>query len=205
MALPGPPSGHDPEQIEGHDRVDRGQDHDQQQHRPQPGQRDPEEALGPRRRRRCAPRGAGCPGIDCRPARIRSEASGAWFQTWTSATMLNASRAVGEPGDRLVDQAEVEQQRIERPVLPSKIQLQSMPTATGAMAQGISTTLRRKLRPGKCWLSTSAIAMPRISPPIDRDHGEIGGARRAPRGNRDGAGCRGSSADPRRPTAGSAC
>ena len=52
------------------------------------------------------------------------------------------------------------------PYSPFSIQLQSTPTATGAMAQGTSTTLRRKLRPGKSWLSTSAIAKPRISPPI---------------------------------------
>ena len=75
------------------------------------------------KKRRIAPapsiRAARCrfSGIDCSPARISSEASGAWFQTCASATMLNASVAVGQPMDRAVDQAEVEQDRVQGAVL----------------------------------------------------------------------------------------
>ncbi len=41
---PGAAMRHGPEQVERHDRIDAGQDHDQQQHRPQPRQCDAEKA-----------------------------------------------------------------------------------------------------------------------------------------------------------------
>ena len=51
------------------------------------------------------------------------------------------------------------------PYSPLNIQPQSTPTATGAIAQGTSTTLLRKFRAGKTMLRISAMPMPSSSPP----------------------------------------
>ena len=100
--------GHDPEQVEGHDRVDRGQDQHEQQHRPQPGQRDPEEACKRARRRRCGRRGAGSPASTAGRPGSAATVSGAWFQTCTSATRLKARCRCRASGSAC-RQAEVEQ------------------------------------------------------------------------------------------------
>ena len=85
---------------------------------------------------------------------------------WTSATRLKAvSPSPSQWIGRLIRPRSY-RIALSVPYSPLNIQPHSTPTATGAMAQGISTMLRRKSRPGKRAFRTSAIAMPRIRPPI---------------------------------------
>ena len=104
-------------------------------------------------------------GIDCRPARISSAANGAWFQMCTSATRLKAT--VPSPSQWIGFSISPRSNRmaLKVPYSPLNIHAQSTPTATGAIAQGTRTTLRRKLRAGKTMLRISAMPMPSSSPP----------------------------------------
>ena len=143
-------------------------------------------------KRRTAPapsiRAARCrlSGIDCRPARIRSEASGAWFQTCASATMLNASRAVGQPVDRLVDHAEVEQDGIEGAVLAVQHPAPEHADRDRRHRPGHQHHAAQEIAPGEVLVEHERHREAEDQPAAHRDEGEVGGA--AERGQEVGVG-----------------
>ena len=107
---------HDPEQIERHDRIDRGQDHGEQQHRPKPGQCDLEKTLN----------GTGavhaCRTVQVFRHRLKARQNQKRGQRRLvpdvrQCNQVEGGGAVTEPVDRFFDQPEVEQDRIERSVL----------------------------------------------------------------------------------------
>ena len=112
----GAAAGHNPEQVEGHDRIDRGQDHGEQQHRLEPGQRDLEEALKrPRTVDACRTVQVFRHRLEAGQDQQRGERR--LVPDVHQRDQVEGDGAVAQPVDRLLDQPEVEQDGIEGSVL----------------------------------------------------------------------------------------
>ena len=169
----GAAAGHDPEQIERHDRVDRGQDHGEQQHRLEPRQGDPEEAL---KRPRT---------VDtCRTVQVlrhRLEAGqdqqrgqGRLVPDVHERDQIEGDGSIAQPVNRLLDQPEIEQDGIEGSVLAVEHPSPEHTHGDRRHRPGDENHAPQKVPGGEDHVENQRHAHAEQQPAGNRDEGEVG-------------------------------